>query len=64
MSEQQSVTRQKDAAKNESIRVPANKLDALINLLGELVINQARLSEIARTWAMPFLRRRWKKVPG
>ncbi len=49
LNEQQSVAKQKDAAKNDSIRVPANKLDALINLLGELVINQARLSEIART---------------
>jgi two-component system chemotaxis sensor kinase CheA len=48
LSEQQSVAKQQGAAKNDSVRVPADKLDALINLLGELVTNQARLSQIAR----------------
>jgi two-component system chemotaxis sensor kinase CheA len=49
LSEQQSVAKQQSAAKNDSVRVPSDKLDALINLLGELVTNQARLSQIART---------------
>ncbi len=35
-------------AANDSVRVPSAKLDALINLLGELVTNQARLSQVAR----------------
>jgi len=49
LSEQHSVAKQQAAAKNDSVRVPSDKLDALINLLGELVTNQARLSQIART---------------
>ncbi len=48
LNEQQSIAKHQAAAKNESIRVPSDKLDALINLLGELVTNQARLSQIAR----------------
>ncbi|MDR3435217.1 chemotaxis protein CheA [Telmatospirillum sp.] len=48
LSEQQTVARQQLATKNDSVRVPSDKLDALINLLGELVTNQARLSQIAR----------------
>ena len=48
LSEQQSVAKQQIASKNDSVRVPSDKLDSLINLLGELVINQARLSQIAR----------------
>ena len=48
LSEQQAVAKQQTAAKNDSVRVPSDKLDALINLLGELVTNQARLSQIAR----------------
>jgi two-component system chemotaxis sensor kinase CheA len=52
--EQQHVrTRQeKDRAKEESIssiRVPADKLDTLVNLVGELVTVQARLSQTAST---------------
>jgi two-component system chemotaxis sensor kinase CheA len=46
--EQQAIVRQQTAAKSDSVRVPSDKLDALINLLGELVTNQARLSQIAR----------------
>jgi len=49
LSEQQAIAKQQTAAKNDSVRVPSDKLDALINLLGELVTNQARLSQIART---------------
>jgi len=49
LSEQQSIAKQQAAAKSENVRVPSDKLDALINLLGELVTNQARLSQIARS---------------
>ncbi len=48
LQEQQSVSKQQQASKSDSVRVPSEKLDALINLLGELVINQARLTQIAR----------------
>ena len=49
LTEQQSVARHQAVAKNDSVRVPSDKLDALINLVGELVTNQARLSQVART---------------
>ncbi len=48
LTEQQSIVAQQTAAKTDSVRVPSDKLDALINLVGELVTNQARLSEVAR----------------
>ena len=48
LAEQQSIATQQIAAKNDSVRVPSDKLDALINLVGELVTNQARLSQVAR----------------
>lgn len=37
----------RETAEATSIRVPATKLDSLVNLVGELVIAQARLSQIA-----------------
>ncbi len=37
----------KMAAVNNSVRVPAEKLDRLANLVGELVINQSRLAQVA-----------------
>jgi len=37
----------KAAAKESSIRVPSERLDRLVNLVGELVMNQSRLSQIA-----------------
>jgi two-component system chemotaxis sensor kinase CheA len=46
--EQRSVAAQQIAAKSDSVRVPSDKLDALMNLVGELVTNQARLSQVAR----------------
>ncbi len=46
LSEQQSIARQQSVAKNDSVRVPSDKLDALINLVGELVTNQARLGQV------------------
>ena len=48
MAEQRSVAAQQIAAKSDSVRVPSDKLDALMNLVGELVTNQARLSQVAR----------------
>jgi two-component system chemotaxis sensor kinase CheA len=47
LTEQRTVAAQQIAAKGDSVRVPSDKLDALINLVGELVTNQARLSQIA-----------------
>ncbi len=49
LSEQEALAKQQAAIKKESLRVPAPKLDALVNLVGELVVNQARLSQIATT---------------
>ncbi|MFA6286487.1 MAG: chemotaxis protein CheA [Opitutaceae bacterium] len=37
----------KPAAKDVSVRVPAERLDRLVNLVGELVMNQSRLSQVA-----------------
>ena len=37
----------KESVKQESVRVSSDKLDRLINLVGELVITQAQLSEIS-----------------
>jgi two-component system chemotaxis sensor kinase CheA len=48
LTEQRSIAAQQTTAKSDSVRVPSEKLDALINLVGELVTNQARLSQIAR----------------
>ncbi len=48
LAEQRSVAAQQIAAKSDSVRVPSDKLDALMNLVGELVTNQARLSQVAR----------------
>ena len=51
LAEQRSVAAQQIAAKSDSVRVPSDKLDALMNLVGELVTNQARLSQVARDTA-------------
>jgi two-component system chemotaxis sensor kinase CheA len=48
LSEQQSIARRQIAARNDSVRVPSDKLDALIDLVGELVTNQARLGQVTR----------------
>ncbi len=45
----------KAVAASESIRVAADKLDRLIDLVGELVVTQARLSEIASEIEHPAL---------
>jgi two-component system chemotaxis sensor kinase CheA len=39
------------AAKNQTIRVDIERLDMLLNLVGELVINRTRISDIAATLA-------------
>jgi two-component system chemotaxis sensor kinase CheA len=49
LSQQEVLRRQQASAQKDTVRVPSSKLDALINLVGELVTNQARLSEIAGT---------------
>ena len=48
LTEQRSIAAQQTTAQSDSVRVPSEKLDVLINLVGELVTNQARLSQIAR----------------
>ncbi len=39
------------AGKNQTIRVDIERLDSLLNLVGELVINRTRISDIANTLA-------------
>ncbi len=45
LAEQQFVRKQKEKAQAASIRVAADKLDMLVNLVGELVITQAQLTQ-------------------
>ncbi len=47
LNEQLAIKKHKTATGAGSIRVPSDRLDILINLVGELVITQARLSQIA-----------------
>lgn len=47
LAEQQVIRKQREAAESASIRVAADKLDQLINLVGEMVTTQAQLSQIA-----------------
>ncbi|MDD5747538.1 MAG: chemotaxis protein CheA [Actinomycetota bacterium] len=42
--------------KTQSVRVNIERLDTLMNLVGELVINRTRLSEIASSYNIPELR--------
>ena len=42
-------TKRAVAAKNQTIRVDIDRLDLLLNLVGELVINRTRISDIATT---------------
>jgi two-component system, chemotaxis family, sensor kinase CheA len=48
LSEQQTLARHQVAARSDSVRVASDKLDALIDLVGELVTNQARLGQVTR----------------
>ena len=41
------ITRQKALAKETTVRVPSERLDRLVNLVGELVMNQSRLAQAA-----------------
>jgi len=47
LSEQQIVEKRKATTSSGSVRVPADKLDNLINLVGELVVTQARLTQVS-----------------
>ncbi|WDN89349.1 two-component system, chemotaxis family, sensor kinase CheA [Desulfosarcina sp. BuS5] len=47
LSEQQIIEKRKAPASSGSVRVPADRLDNLINLVGELVITQARLTQVS-----------------
>ena len=47
LTEQQVIKRRKSAARVASVRVPADRLDNLINLVGEIVITQARLTQVS-----------------
>ena len=44
---QQAAGAKKEAQAESSLRVPAGKLDRLVNLVGELVIGQTRLAQVA-----------------
>ncbi len=48
LKEQKIIDQRRAAAKAATIRVPSEKLDHLVNLVGELVITQARLSQVAQ----------------
>ena len=50
LAEQKLVNRRVKEKTAESIRVPADKLDRLINLVGELVVTQARLTQVANNF--------------
>ncbi len=45
--EQKSIKKKSTESRARSVRVPAEKLDNLVNIVGELVISQARLSQVA-----------------
>lgn len=49
LKEQKILSQRREAhvKQNDSLRVAADKLDYLINLVGEMVVNQARLAEVA-----------------
>ncbi len=47
LAEQKTQEKAKGAEKSETLRVASDKLDVLVNLVGELVINQARLSQVS-----------------
>jgi two-component system, chemotaxis family, sensor kinase CheA len=55
LAEQQAVNRRAAAGTLASIRVPSEKLDRLINLVGELVVTQARLTQVSADCESPGL---------
>jgi two-component system chemotaxis sensor kinase CheA len=48
-------TQKKPTAKDATVRVPSEKLDHLVNLVGELVMNQSRLCQVASRFNAPEL---------
>lgn len=54
--EEQNVLKKRIRVENEMVRVPSRKLDSLINLVGELVISQSQLFQIAESAAEPTLK--------
>ncbi|HPH01908.1 MAG TPA: chemotaxis protein CheA [Spirochaetota bacterium] len=57
LSEQKLIERHKAGTGVSSVRVPSAKLDSLINLVGELVIVQARLTQVSGELGIPILER-------
>ncbi|MBN2715385.1 MAG: chemotaxis protein CheA, partial [Deltaproteobacteria bacterium] len=49
LKEQKTLEQKKLSTQKESVRVPADKLDHLVNLVGEMVIVQAQLASISGT---------------
>jgi two-component system, chemotaxis family, sensor kinase CheA len=47
------TTHQRALAKESTVRVPAERLDRLVNLVGELVMNQSRLAQAASQSGAP-----------
>jgi two-component system chemotaxis sensor kinase CheA len=43
------------SSRDSSVRVPSERLDRLVNLVGELVMNQSRLSQVAAAAKLPDL---------
>jgi two-component system chemotaxis sensor kinase CheA len=54
--------RQRQASESRSIRVDADKLDQLINLVGELIIAGASVQQVAQTTGVPGLHERTSKL--
>ncbi|MFO1498354.1 MAG: chemotaxis protein CheA [Verrucomicrobiota bacterium] len=50
-----SSAKRKTNGNDRSVRVPSERLDRLVALVGEMVINQARLSQVAAAAAVPNL---------
>ncbi len=50
-----SANSHKNGGADGSVRVPSERLDRLVNLLGELVINQSRLTQVASRFDCPEL---------
>jgi len=55
LAEQKTVESRRAVEKSDTVKVAAQKLDKLINLVGELVITQARLTQVAVGMARPEL---------
>ena len=49
------AAKRKTSVADGSVRVPSERLDRLVALVGEMVINQARLSQVSASAAIPHL---------